>query len=139
MDHEKLLLSLKAHEGCRLDAYQDTVGVWTIGYGRNLQTLRIGPAQAETWLREDMLAAVLEAQKFPEYNHLDTDARRNAFTEMVFNMGAPRVRNFKNMLAAVRQSDWNRVAIEAIDSQWARQVGRRANVLAAMFVTGQFS
>jgi hypothetical protein len=24
---------LKQFEGCRLDAYQDTAGVWTIGYG----------------------------------------------------------------------------------------------------------
>jgi lysozyme len=27
------LTLLKQFEGCRLDAYQDTAGVWTIGYG----------------------------------------------------------------------------------------------------------
>ena len=27
---------IKKHEGCRLDMYKDTVGVWTIGYGHNL-------------------------------------------------------------------------------------------------------
>ena len=25
---------IKKHEGCKLEAYQDSVGVWTIGYGQ---------------------------------------------------------------------------------------------------------
>ena len=32
-----LVNTIKKHEGCRLDMYKDTVGVWTIGYGHNLE------------------------------------------------------------------------------------------------------
>ena len=48
---------IKRFEGCRLTAYQDSVGVWTIGYGhtsgvRKGQT--ITQAQAEEYLRQDL-------------------------------------------------------------------------------------
>ena len=32
-----LVNSKKKHECSRLDMYKDTVGVWTIGYGHNLE------------------------------------------------------------------------------------------------------
>ena len=32
-----LIDTIKKHEGCRLDMYKDTVGIWTIGYGHNLE------------------------------------------------------------------------------------------------------
>ena len=34
--------------------------------------------------------------------------------------------------AAVRRSDWDEAAAEALDSRWAAQTGRRANDIAAM-------
>lgn len=54
---------IKRFEGCRLTAYQDSVGVWTIGYGhtsgvRKGQT--ITQAQADEFLRQDL-------QKFENY------------------------------------------------------------------------
>ena len=33
---ENGLALIKRFEGCRLTAYQDSVGVWTIGYGHTL-------------------------------------------------------------------------------------------------------
>lgn len=134
----KLFDSAKTAEALRLTAYQDSRGVWTIGYGRNLQVLRISKEQAEQWFNEDMQQAITAAQSFPEYTYLDTDARQNAFIEMVFNMGASKVRGFKKMLAAIRLRGWASVADEALDSDWAKQVGNRAQVLAKMLETGEF-
>lgn len=49
---------IKQFEGCRLKAYQDVVGVWTIGYGHTgaeVQSgLSISQEQAEAYLRDDL-------------------------------------------------------------------------------------
>jgi lysozyme len=44
-------------EGCRLTAYQDVAGVWTIGYGHTSgvqQGMTISQAEAETFLQNDL-------------------------------------------------------------------------------------
>lgn len=48
---------IKSFEGCRLKAYQDVAGIWTIGYGHtgNVQPgMSITQEQAETFLRADL-------------------------------------------------------------------------------------
>jgi lysozyme len=130
--------SLKKHEGLRLRSYQDTEGVWTIGYGRNLQSLVIDDETAGMWLAEDAAKAIKEAKGIPEFAFLDTDARQNAFTEMVYNLGAPRLKKFEKMMDAIRKQDWSRVGTEALDSLWAKQVGERARYIATLFISGRF-
>ena len=62
---EKGLELIKKFEGCRLAAYQDAVGVWTIGYGTTnadkaitgtsiCQGLKISQATADEWLRRSI-------------------------------------------------------------------------------------
>jgi lysozyme len=135
---DDLIASVRKHEGLRLKAYQDSEGIWTIGYGRNMQEMTIGLATAERWLAEDLRAADLEAQSFPEWMYLDTQARRDVLVEMVFNMGAPRVKGFKRMLEAIRASKWALAAQEMLDSQWAEQVGRRAYRLSDVMKRGRW-
>lgn len=48
---------IKSFEGLRLEAYQDAVGVWTIGYGttRNVTPgMKISQAKAEEFLQDDL-------------------------------------------------------------------------------------
>lgn len=48
---------IKSFEGCRLTAYQDSVGVWTIGYGHTYGVyaeMTITEQQAEDYLRADL-------------------------------------------------------------------------------------
>lgn len=53
------LALLKEFEGCRLEAYQDIAGHWTIGYGHRLSSYTlcdgyvIDQAQADLYLEED--------------------------------------------------------------------------------------
>ncbi len=122
-----------------LRAYQDEEGVWTAGYGRNLQAMTITPECAENWIQEDIYTAYLEAKKFNEYNLLDTDARQNAFIELVFNLGATRLRGFVHMLAYISAQVWDKAAEELLASKWAGQVKKdRAQRLASMLRTGEF-
>jgi lysozyme len=49
---------LKYFEGCRLTAYQDSVGVWTIGYGHTKGVhsgMQITQAEAESMLLEELV------------------------------------------------------------------------------------
>lgn len=135
---DQLIASTKRHEGWRDKAYQDTEGVWTVGYGRNLQELTISLSLGESWLREDLRSAERYAETFPEYDLLDNPTRRDVFIEMVFNMGPSRVAGFKNMLAAIREGDWEEAAVQMLDSKWARQVGIRARRLAEQMRTGKY-
>ena len=48
---------IKKFEGCELDAYQDSVGVWTIGYGHTKDVKegdKINKEEAENLLEEEM-------------------------------------------------------------------------------------
>jgi lysozyme len=62
----KLIESLKKFESCRLTAYQDGVGVWTIGYGHTAGVKpgdRITLYQAEQFLHEDLAKFEAAASK----------------------------------------------------------------------------
>src|ERR1044071_7728597 len=50
---------IKEFEGCELDAYQDTGGVWTIGYGHTIgvcQGMSISQIEADLYLADDLKA-----------------------------------------------------------------------------------
>lgn len=135
---KELIASVKRAEGWRDRAYKDTEGVWTIGYGRNLQTLKIDRETGEKWLREDLEAATTDAGRFPEYNSLRSQARRDVFVELVYNMGAGSLAGFKKFLAAVREEDWAESKVQLLDSKWHTQVGARARRLADIFEKGEY-
>ena len=135
IDDKKLMDSLRKHEGYRDKAYQDSEGIWTIGYGTNLQELRIDEELAERWLRDMVTDSYMYAERFPEYELL-SGPRKAVFIEMIYNMGPSRVAGFKNMLRAIRDGDWEEAAMEMLDSKWARQVGRRARRLAEQMESG---
>lgn len=138
MNEEKLRILVKKHEGLRLRAYQDSVGIWTIGYGTDLQSLVIDEPMAAKFLDLGIFSAEVEAKTFPEWQFLDTDARQNAFVEMVYNLGPMHLKGFRKMLDAIKVQDWVTVAKEALDSKWATEVGQRALTLIAMMRTGEF-
>lgn len=55
--NKETIALIKKFEGCRLTSYQDSVGVWTIGYGHTAgvkRGMKITQAQAEKYLAEDL-------------------------------------------------------------------------------------
>lgn len=81
---------IKEHEGCRLKAYADTGGVFTIGYGATGPDIHPGTTwtqeHAETRLAEDVARfekAVDELVTVPI-----TDNQRAALISFAFNLGA---------------------------------------------------
>lgn len=121
-DRQQLAKDVQQAEGFRAKAYQDSGGVWTIGYGTNLQELEIDEPTASRWLARKLAEAERELEQFGWYAGL-TAARQRVFIELVYNMGLPRLLTFVDMLAAVKRGAWTVAAAELLDSRWAQQVG----------------
>lgn len=87
------LALIKRWEGCRLEAYRDVGGVWTIGYGHTRtarQGLKITQEQAEGLLREDL--RVYEAA-VDDAVHVDlTENQFAALVSWTFNVGVGAMR-----------------------------------------------
>ena len=81
----KLIQTLKHDEGLRLKAYQDHLGVWTIGYGTNLQVLEISEGLSERWLREKVDSIRARADQLPTFTLLNS-ARKDVILSMMYQM-----------------------------------------------------
>ena len=60
---------------------------------------------------------------------------KNIVTEMVFQLGTQGVRNFKNMLDALENRDYQRASTEMLDSRWNAQTPNRCQNLAKIMST----
>lgn len=112
-------------EGLKLKPYRDTVGKLTIGVGRNLSDNGISESEAITMLNNDIERVFSELRRFDWFNSLNP-RKKDALANMCFNLGLPRLLNFKRMIAALDVGDYNTAADEALNSKWADQVGDRA-------------
>ena len=82
-----LIEKLKKMEGCKLVAYKDSVGVWTIGYGHTAGVKvgdKITQYQAEQFLKEDLAKFEAIAQKTRNVN---TQGRFDAVVDFCYNCG----------------------------------------------------
>jgi lysozyme len=76
-------------EGCRLEAYQDSVGVWTIGFGSTHEVvphMQITQSQALEWLERDLNASYNAVQRLIKTNL--SDDQYIALIDFVYNLGA---------------------------------------------------
>jgi len=124
----RLLADVKAAESCRLDAYKDTKGLFTIGWGHKLDQHMdwtghtITQAVADSYLASDLDNATVQARTLSEWPYLDTPCRENALTELVFNMGFGAWLEFRQTRSAIKQQRWKDAHDALLDSLWARQV-----------------
>lgn len=127
--------SLIKHEGFRSKPYKDTAGIWTIGYGHNIEE-GISQKSAMALLDEDIDTAAIDAKKlFPNLSSFSAN-RQAAIIELVFNMGLGTFSKFTSTIAAIRNESWQQAADHLLDSLWAKQVKGRANDIATMIAKG---
>ena len=158
-DKQDLIKKLIAAEGLRLQVYKDTLGIDTIGIGRNLEDRGItkeelndldiptiehvyeyGITEADAvYLATNDVQIVEEelVRAHPCVDRLDS-VRQLILIDMAFNMGVPRLCKFKKMWAAVECGDYPTAAKEMLDSRWAKQVKGRATKLANAMHNGEF-
>jgi lysozyme len=109
-------------EGCRLNAYQDSVGVWTIGFGH---TAGVHPGmsctqqQAEEWLQSDIHWAEYAVNKYVTAPL--TQSEFDALVDFTFNLG---VGNFvhSTLLRLLNAEDYEGAANEF--PKWNRAGGK---------------
>jgi lysozyme len=86
---------VKSFEGCRLIAYQDGNGVWTIGYGHTGNDVTEGlmwiPAQAAAALTADINRAWAEMDSLVTVEL--SQGQVDALTDFTFNEGSGRLRS----------------------------------------------
>ena len=135
-DMDKMIEQLVDHEGLELLPYEDSLGILTIGVGRNLEERGISEDEAFYLLGNDIEIIWDELIKqHPIVEDLD-DQRQMILLDMAFNMGVPRLGKFKKMWAAIEDGDMIEASKQALDSRWADQVGRRAERLAERLTSG---
>lgn len=91
---KKTLEQLKKFEGCRLEAYRDPVGIWTIGYGHThgvYNGMTISQEKAEEYLVQviESIEGVIEG--IPGCKDLSPN-RWDAIVSLAYNIG---LGNFK--------------------------------------------
>lgn len=78
----------KEFEGCKLTAYQDSVGVWTIGFGHTEGVYKgqvITQEQADEFLLSDLRTAINAVESLVKVPI--NDEQKSALVDLVFNIG----------------------------------------------------
>ena len=154
-----LIQKLIHHEGLVLQVYKDTLGIDTIGIGRNLEDRGItdeeledmnisdidhvyqyGITEADAILLAENDVQIVEDELLRAHPCVDgLDAvRQLILVDMAFNMGVPRLCKFKKMWDAIHNEDFSTASKEMLDSRWANQVKLRAVKLANAMHNGAF-
>lgn len=136
---EKLVSDLEVDEGCKFEIYNDHLGYPTFGIGHLIteddpehgQPLGtpIDVDRVREAFEKDVDRVRLDCLKlYPDFVDLPEEAQL-VIANMMFNMGLPRLSQFKKMKAAIDDRDWEGAAAEMEDSRWYRQVPNRADRL----------
>lgn len=131
---------IKRFEGCRLTAYQDSVGIWTIGYGHTgplvVEGQTITEQEADGLLRHDARIAENCVAKLVTVPL--TQNEFDALCSFVFNLGCGNFRN-STLLRKLNAGDYDGAAAEF--KRWDKAGGqvlagltRRREAEAEMFV-----
>jgi len=126
---------LRRDEGVRNKPYVDTVGKITIGSGRNLTDVGLSDDEITYLLQNDIRRVQGQLAGYDWYSKLD-EVRQAAVANLCFNVGLGSLLHFPTMLHCLSVQDWKGAAAAALDSQWAKQVGLRANRIADQIETG---
>ena len=139
MNLDQLRMELEYDEGCKYEIYLDHLGLPTFGIGHLVTEddpehgQEVGTAVSEERVIEvfekDVQVTIDECKKlYDDWFDLPEEAQL-IIANMMFNMGRPRLSQFKGMKRGVDARDWNAAADEMVDSKWYRQVTNRADRL----------
>lgn len=148
MNHEAMIDELKRDEADKPHPYFDCghppvltchrcgKGILTIGIGRNLRDKPLSQEERYHLLNNDIDEVIVALdQHFPWWSKLD-EVRQRVLVNMAFNMGVEKLSAFTHTLGFIQSGDYASAADEMLRSAWAKQVGVRADRLAAMMRTG---
>ena len=139
MNMDRLLASVKKHEGYRNKVYLDTLGKRTVGVGHLcVEEFWEDDKEYEEKFLMDILEADLQnaikgaKDLMSENGCMDMDeVAEEIIIEMIFQLGKTGVSKFKNMWKALSSLEYSTAASEMLDSRWAKQTPNRAQSMSA--------
>jgi lysozyme len=138
------------HEGRKNKPYRCPAGARTIGVGYNDDANPL-PKHIADHLRsygsitdvmiDELLNISIEIAEgdcmrlFPDWDNF-TPNRKMALTDFLFQLGYSRASKFTHAIAAINTGRWEDAAHEMRDSNWARQVPKRADEVTDLIEAG---
>jgi len=129
---DKLVQSIKKHEGFSSKLYKDNKGIYTIGYGTNIENISI--TEAELLLNHRLKLAKNDVKKVFESDILYSmdSTQRAALYEFMYWLGLPTFKKFKKMIKAIEESNYIEASRQMLDSRVGREYKTRVTKLAEM-------
>ena len=138
MNLNKLQEQIMFEEGVKYEIYNDHLGYKTFGVGHLVRAtdpeneMAVGTKVSKMRVAEcfeaDLYVAINDMEKFTEGMEID-DNIKECVTEMVFQLGLPRLNKFKKFKQALLDGDIETAQAEMKDSLWYRQTTNRAERL----------
>jgi lysozyme len=139
MNIAQLREQLKIDEGVKYEIYKDHLGYDTFGighlvvkedseFGKPVGT-KVSEDRVNEVFEKDVQKMIKEAKiLFSNFDSLPEEVQQ-VIVNMTFNMGRPRLSNFKKFISYINESKWEEASKEMLNSAWAKQVGKRAQRL----------
>ena len=139
MNYDKLLESVKKHEGYKNHVYLDTLGKRTVGVGHLcVEDFWEDDKEYEEdflmdILKKDLQQAIRQANSMCEGLKISEDAKI-IIIEMIFQLGGTGVSKFRKMWQALQQDppDYAEASVQMLDSRWAKQTPNLAKEMARL-------
>ena len=142
---KKAMEFIRNNEGVRYEAYQDTLGYWTIGVGHLIgkkltMNVSLTEEQVEELFRKDYEVHLAEARRnFPMFDYLN-DEGKIVLVDMTYNLGGSKFNKKKwpNYYAALEAGDWVRMSQSARNSLWCKQVKSRCDRVSDLILKARY-
>ena len=133
MNYDKLLESVKKHEGYRNKVYLDSLGKRTVGYGhlcvedKWVDGWEYSQVELEKVLEKDLKYAINQGEGMCRDLKISDDAKF-LIIEMIFQLGSAGVQRFRKMWDALKEDppNYKEASVQMLDSRWAKQTPARA-------------
>ena len=143
---------VRIHEGCVLEPYKDSLGKLTVGIGHLVQPherkrfqegVKITQEEADELFDIDLNRAAAGAdelilKKIGSHDDLPQSIQE-VLVEMVFQLGATGVKQFRNMWASLKEKDGEMAAMHMKDSRWHKQTKNRCESLSKIVASAKWT
>ena len=137
MNYDKLIESVKGHEGFKDHVYLDSLSKRTVGFGHLCvedhweDGKKYDKEYLEKILKEDLQYAINQGEGMCKDLKISDDAKF-LIIEMIFQLGSAGVQKFRKMWLALEEDPPNyfEAHVQMLDSRWAKQTPNRAGEMA---------
>jgi lysozyme len=133
---------IELHEGRSNRLYKDSRDIWTIGIGHNIQEQGLSDKVIDIIFGEDLEGVIADCETLSWWHRMDW-VRQCAVVDLVYNMGMPVFRRFRQTIAYLERSEYDLAGDEILrgsrpdgKSHYYAQVGPRAVRISRMLKTG---